>query len=574
MKNSYIIFLVSTLISLNISAQNYDWQWAKAAQQPNNYTTSTGGVAIATDAQGNALVTGFFWTDSITFGSYTLYNSMPNNSGNDVFVVKYNPAGLVLWAKKFGGKSYDFPNAIATDRSGNVYVTGGFQSDSVVTAGISTIYNSDLTDTTYDMYVLKISAAGNFLWVKSFGGDYYDRGMGLATDSLENVYIAAFFQSDSILVGQNEYYDVTGVKDHNDLLIKCDSLGNVVWAQSSIDVNGGTQPYALSADASGNTFMVGRFNGTSVQFGTQTIQNQRNGWNDIYLVKYDPSGNALWAQDAGGSLDDEAGGVTVDAQGNSYVTGYFASGTAVFGSVQVDNDTTNGSGDIFLAKYDPNGNLLWVNGYGGDAPDVANAITADIAGNIYVTGYYYSSQVHFGSYIITNYDNTGVSDDAFVAEFDANGNPVSAVEVGGLSYDYGTGIAADRGSNVYLTGVYRSDDISFGSTRLNNTTTTHNNEFFIAKWEKTPSGISDTRLETAISLYPNPANNMIVAKSSSFKSATTATVYDVAGNVIPVAYSQVDNQISFHIAGLTAGMYSIKFNTADKEAHIKFIKLD
>jgi hypothetical protein len=574
MKKTYLIIALYLFFCLNISAQSHEWQWAKTAITPSNTNTASGAEFAAVDGQGNILVTGYFWADSITFGAFTLYNHTPGGNLNDVFIVKYDPSGNVLWATCFGGTYYDYPNAIATDKNGNAYVVGGFQSDSI-TAGPSTIYNYGPTDSTDDIFVLKISSSGNFLWAKSFGGDYYDRGQGVATDPSGNVFIAAFFESDSILVGQTEYYNSTApIQDHNDILIKCDSLGDVLWAQTSYDATGGTQAYGLSADQFGNAFMVGRFNGTSLQFGSQTITNQRDGWNDIFIVKYDSSGNALWANDAGGSLDDYAGSVTVDAAGNSYVTGFYSSPTAVFGSQQLTNDTTDGSEDIFVAKYDPNGNLIWANGYGGDQNDVPDGVAVDSVGNVYITGYYYSPFINFGGQAITNFDNTGATDDIFVVMFDHNGNPVSAVEAGGLSYDYANGLCTDPSQNVYVVGAFQSDDIIIGATTLINNSTTHNNSTFLAKYAYQPNGISRIVSQSIIKFYPNPASDMIIAESASFLSAgVTATVYDVAGNVIPVAESFSADRITFNTSGLAAGMYMVKFTADGEETNAKFIKV-
>jgi hypothetical protein len=543
--------------------------------QPDNSTTYSGAIASATDAAGNTIVTGFFWTDSLKFGSYTLYNSVPDGSSNDVFIVKYDSGGTVLWAKQFGSTGYDFPDAITVDKNGNSYVTGGFSSSSIV-AGPSMISNHDLTDTTTDMFILKVSSDGNFLWADGFGGDYNDQGNGIGTDASGNVYIGAFYESDSLYVGQTEYYNATlPIKDHNDILIKLDSLGHVLWARNSVDSTGGTETYALSAGQSGSTIMVGRFNGQSVTFGPLTIQNQENGWNDVFVVKYDSAGNVAWAQDAGGHLDDEALAVAADPAGNSYVTGYYNSSTALFGAQQIDNDTTNGSGDIFVAKYDPNGNLLWVNSYGGDENDVAQALALDTNMNIYITGYYFSGQFQFGNTTVTNSDNSGQTDDVFVAVFDKNGNPASAVSTGGLSYDYGSGLSTDISGNLYIAGVFRSDDIAFGATTLDNGSATHNNTPFIAKYGiNITTGILTPAPPTDIVLYPNPATGIITINSEACPGhEVTVQIYDLNGSEVVISQLISSDKIVINIGNLVPGMYMAKISEGGSIWMAKFVKM-
>jgi hypothetical protein len=158
--------------------------------------------------------------------------------------------------------------------------------------------------------------------------------------------------------------------------------------------------------------------------------------------------------------------------------------------------------------------------------------------------------------------------------FDHNGNPVSAVEAGGLSYDYANGLCTDPSQNVYVVGAFQSDDIIIGATTLINNSTTHNNSTFLAKYAYQPNGISRIVSQSIIKFYPNPASDMIIAESASFLSAgVTATVYDVAGNVIPVAESFSADRITFNTSGLAAGMYMVKFTADGEETNAKFIKV-
>lgn len=131
--------------------------WAKSA----GGTSIEGAQGISTDETGNVLITGYFASTSITFGTTTLTNAM----GIDIFVVKYDALGNVLWAKSAGGISSDFGVSIANDVSGNIFVTGFFNSPSI-NFGTTTLINKGESD----VFVVKYDEKGNVMWVKSSGG--------------------------------------------------------------------------------------------------------------------------------------------------------------------------------------------------------------------------------------------------------------------------------------------------------------------------------------------------------------------------------------------------------------------
>jgi hypothetical protein len=568
MKNISILFIF-LLFALAVTAQNRYWQWAKTVPQPDNAHTASDVRSVTTDAQGNVIATGYFYSDSMTFGTYVIHNAGTPGSTENIYTVKYDASGNVLWARGGGGAREDFPAGVRTDRSGNIYVAGGFFSDSISFDG-HVLYNFGPTDTTCDGYVVKYDPNGNYLWGRTFGGNYYDGCDGLTTDAWGNVYLAGYFQSDSITIGSYKLYNSTTIHDHNGLLIKYDGAGNLKWVTASVCIGGGVEEYGVACDAAGHATVAGRFAATA-SFGSQTVQSP--GENDIMIVQYDSMGNALWAQQAGGPFNDEPNAIATDASGNILVTGYFDSPNADFSGLLVANDTTNESADIFLAKYDVSGNMLWAKGYGGSQNEIGFALTTDTGDNVYITGYYLSPMLVIGQDTLINSDQSGATDDIYVAGFDPSGNVLSAISAGGLSYDGGYGITADAANNIYVGGFFRSDQVSFGSTTLDNSTNTHNVEPFVARYSQLITGIHDIGSLPSITLYPNPANNILMAQSDFFAShATGAEVYDMQGNKVKAMYDVSGDKLIFDTGQLSAGMYVIKFVSGDIESRAKFIK--
>jgi len=194
---------------------------------------------------------------------------------------------------------------------------------------------------------------------------------------------------------------------------------------------------AVAVDLSGNILVTGFFDGTMSLGGSNLVS---SGLEDIFLAKYDPAGNCLWVRQAGGTGYDEGWGVATDTAGNVYLIGLYQN-TAAFGTASV---TSAGLSDIYIAKYDPNGALLWVSSAGGRDYDEAHAVAVDAAGNAYITGFF-DANATFGAYSLLNHSG---SDDIFVAKCSSSGAFLWAVQAGGALDDQGNSISLDAGTTA------------------------------------------------------------------------------------------------------------------------------
>ena len=209
----------------------------------------------------------------------------------------------------------------------------------------------------------------------------------------------------------------------------------------------------LDTDSAGNVYAVGSFSGTAT-FGTFVLNSAGGG--DVFVVKYGPDGNVLWARRAGGGGDDAGAGVTVDRMGNLHLTGAF-SGTADFGGLTLQS---SGGKDAFVVAYDRDGNALWARGLGGNAGDAGHRIACDSAGNSYVIGAF-SGSAAFRSSVF----NSGGGTDVFLAKFSASGFPLWMKRFGGPAADRATGLTLDAAGNVFVTGTF-TDTAEFGGISL------------------------------------------------------------------------------------------------------------
>lgn len=377
--------------------------WAKSVGESGNDLA----LGIAVDGCGNSFVAGFFESPTITFGSTTLTNIDNTGGTTDIFIAKYDNNGNVLWAKSAGGSGFDEEYSIAVDRNGNSYVTGSFLGPTI-TFGSTTLTNAGVAD----IFVAKYSKSGKVLWAKSVGGSGYDVGYGIAVDGCGNSYVTGSFFSPTITFGSAT---LTNAGVANIFIAKYDNHGNVLWAKSAggTNVDGGE---SIAVDRSRNVHITGYFNSIKASFGSITLHNPNRFGNtaDIFVAKYDNSGNVLWAKRpevvSGGN---DGNSIAVDGSGNSYVTGQFDGSTITFGSITLTNaDITGKTPDVFIAKYNAEGGVLWVKSVGGNAIDIGFGITVDENENSYITGYFESPTITFGSTTLNNAGNA----DIFVAK--------------------------------------------------------------------------------------------------------------------------------------------------------------
>ncbi len=309
-----------------------------------------------------------------------------------------------------------------------------------------------------------------FLWAKSAGGEGDDEGLGIAVDSSGNAYATGWFSSATITFGSTTLTNA-GANSRDVFVVKYDPTGNVLWVRSA-GGKGEDEGRGITIDSSGNAYVTGWFSSATITFGSTTLTNAGSDSPNVFVVKYGRNGNVLWAKNLGNASGDEGFAIAVDSAGNAYVTVVFTGSSITFGSTTLNA----GFSAVFVAKYDSNGNILWAKSAGGAEGDEGFAIAVDSAGNAYVTGFFTSATITFGSTTLTNVSHG--SGDIFVTEYDPDGNVLWALSAGGTDYDFGAGIAVDSSGYAYVIGYSVSPTITFGSIALTNT---GSYDIFVAK---------------------------------------------------------------------------------------------
>jgi uncharacterized delta-60 repeat protein len=353
---------------------NGDTAWVRRYNGPSDSTDSP--QAIAVDVSGNVYVTG---------GSYG------GATRSDYATIKYFPNGDTAWVRRYNGPSndYDYANALATDGSGNVYVTGT----------IVVSYEN------YDYATIKYYPDGDTAWVRSYNGpgNGYDYASAITVDDSGNVYVTGSS------VGSGTSYDYA--------IIKYYPNGNTAWVKR-YNGPGNSEDWtrAVALDSSGNVYVTGGSDGITTSL-------------DYATIKYKPNGDTAWVRRYNGpeNLGDYAFAITVDGSGNVYVAG-----------VSYGDSTSN---DYVTIKCFPNGDTVWVRRYNGpeNGFDWSWTIAVDGSGNVYVAGYSMGSGTDF-DYCTIKYDSSG--NECWVRRYNSPDNLI----------DQATALAVDGSGSVYITG--------------------------------------------------------------------------------------------------------------------------
>jgi hypothetical protein len=343
------------------------------------------GKAIAVDDSGYIYVTG---------------SSVGSGMGDDYVTIKYKTNGDTAWVRRYNGpgNASDWPSAIAVDDYGNAYITGGSPGDG----------------SGNDFATIKYYPDGDTAWTRRYNGpaNGHDWAYALSVDDSGYVYVTGHSNG----TGTSGDYAT----------IKYAANGNVVWEKRyNGPGNAHDIAYAMTGDNSGNVYVTGYSWGSATDY-------------DYATIKYYPDGDTAWVRRYNGPKDsvDYAIDIAVDSYGNVYVTGW---------STGIGTNL-----DYLTIKYYPDGDTDWVRRYNctADGQDGGMSITADNAGNVYVTGQSYDTTIGYGHDFATiKYYSNG--DTAWIRRYSRPPN----------CGDNAFALAIDDIGNTYITGFTKCTEL-------------------------------------------------------------------------------------------------------------------
>ncbi|MCD6067492.1 MAG: hypothetical protein K0S33_2318 [Bacteroidetes bacterium] len=316
-----------------------------------------------------------------------------------------------------------------------------------------------------------------------------------------------------------------------------------LWAH-----NAGAEGKSIAADAAGNVYTTGFYNGThDFDQGPDSLKyTSVNNSSDIFIQKLDASGNLVWAKSLGGKYTDNGNSIAVDASGNVYIAGFFYDTLDADPGTNVLQYISKGGKDILIQKYDASGNLLWADQFGETGDDEAKGITVDGSGNVYVTGAYYDTVDFDPGAAVANLAPTGAGD-VFVLKLTASGAYSWAKTVGGnylgVVTDVGFAIALDGTGNVYVTGSFLGAGDFNPGTGTATLTSAGNADVFVLKL--TSAGVYSWARRIGAANYEE----------------SSAIAIDGSSNVLVTGYFV--GTVDFDPSGSTANLSSLQTNYKD-----------
>ena len=420
-------------------------------------------MGLAIDPSGNVYITGGFYGTTDFDPGPGVFN-MTSGGQSDIFIAKYDVNGDFVWAKEInGGTWYDHGYEIKVDANGNVYVVGRFYYQ----GGPSFDFDPGpgtflLTAGEEDAFILKLDNDGNFIWARDFGGGSgnENRGYSIDIDAAGNVYTTGYFEATADFDPGAGTFNLTASGDWDVFFSKLDINGNFVWAKSLVNsaptyYTDGNYGSKIEVDAAGNVYSSGRFNGTSdFDLGAGTFNLTSNGGFDAYLLKMDTDGNFVWAKSWGGTGYDEAFSLSINTT-EIFITGFYANTVDFDPGAGTLNLTSSGSNDIFVSRFDLDGNFGWASSIGGTGDDRGFGIATNSAGNVHVSGFF-NNTADFDPGVCTFNQTSAGGNDIFIEKL--NQVTVSPLAITSTSPTLGV-----VGSTVTITGT------GFSTTPADNT---------------------------------------------------------------------------------------------------------
>ncbi len=536
----------------------------------------------------------------------------------------YSQIASWSWAKASQSNGDLLSSNVEIDNFGDIYYTGFFQGPTL-TFGSITLNGPN---NQYDIYLLKTDSLGNEIWAKTFGGAGDELG-SLTKDNDGNLYMFGTYKSSTIVFDTITLFN-SNPQNNNIFIVKLDTSGRAIWAESIGGPNSDDFNVDIKFDSKGNLFVRGTHTG-SITFGSYIFPG--SGTWELFLAKFSPSGNVLWAENFSSLSFQYFRSLIVDPYDQIYCSGTFAGSSLYIGGTVLANSNP-GTEEFFIVKFDSLGSQLWSTTAGSSNSDEADLyrlsngnlllginfsgatltyknvsfqnsnpgtydfciILCDSNGNVisgrkfgtvgtekfliflktndsfpYFTGSFNSFNFVLGQSTIST---QGISDD-FLAKLDSNLNANLVVTIGGPSYEFISGIVADVNGDMFFQGIFNDPLITLSPFVLNGGAPGNGYTSFYAKL--TFNSVGSSLIENSIkeiSIYPNPSKEKINIESELFFQNAEAIIFDSFGRLIDRISGISGPKFIIQRNRLDAGVYFLYLNDNNKSTTHKLVFLE
>lgn len=444
-KIGFALFLIVTsFISQELNAQDYEWG-AVFGGTANQISTS-----IDVDASRNVYSTGRWRNGTVDFDPGPGTSNLTAGAEWDGYVQKLDANGNFLWVRQIGGTLSVTPLELKVDASGNVIIVGYFEGTVDFNPGAGT--NNRTSVGNLDIFILKLDASGNFLWVRTFGSVDEDMAQGVDLDSSGDILIGGKFRQTIDFDPGPGVSNTTSAGNSELFVLRLDTNGNFVWVKSYGGIDN-ENLRAITVDGNGNIYTVGHIQGTAdLDPGPGVFNITAIFLASHFVQKLDASGNFVWGRVVTDGVFNVINDVAVDIAGNVYTSGEFQNTTDLDPSAATANFTASGTRDGFVQKLDAAGNYVTAFIISSAGFDETGPLSTDALGNVYLTGAI-NATFDFdpgpGTAIINPTSQTG-----FVQKINATGDFVWVIALEATNNTEYESIALDDETSIYLLGNF------------------------------------------------------------------------------------------------------------------------
>ena len=508
------------------------------------------GWGIAADANNNSYTIGYTYSADFPVTTGSFQDTVCGNY--DAFVIKMDSCGNRQWTTFIGSSGNDFGQKICMN--GNKIVACGYTSgtDFPVSNNAWQLNNNG----SYDAFLFELNSAGARIWATYFGGSGGELGLSVCSDMNKNIFLGGSTSSTDMPV-QNAFQN-SNAGPLDAFIAKFDSNGTRRWStyfggSSSEDV------HSMTTDVSGSLVVAGGTFSNNMPVSVGAFQVSNNGGQDGYVLKLDSTGSRIFSTYFGGTGNEDAYGISTDAQKNIYISGYTNSSDMPVTNGAYQN-TANAGDEIYIASFTPAGAQLWCTYFGGSGMDDVYAMTTDHNGHFYVLASTTSNDMPvIGTPVQAS--PAGMYD-AFILKISSSGQPLWSTYFGGSSDEGAYDIFSSSSMRLFMTGYTNSSNfpVTFGSYQQNNNGP---EDAFITSLDGSfdiTVGTNEQFESNDVSVYPNPAaGDLFIHIPGISTGEISITVLDVSGREVKrsAITTGEGGTLPYSVADLSPGLYTL-----------------
>ncbi len=424
------------------SGDHLEYGWSIGRGSP-KYDQARG-LTLADD--GSAFVVGSF-SERFDCDPTKKKQMLRTKGEDDILVTSYGSGGDFRQGSGFGGNSFDFAFAAASQQSGDIVFTGDFLNRvDFDPSPAKAVFKARSRDNA-DVFVAAFRPDGSYHWTKAFGGRASEVGWGIAVDGKDDIVVTGQFEGKADFDPGRGKDRRTSGGTRDVFIIKLSSRGTYRWTHAfggpGIDVG-----WSVALDGDDNVYVTGDFRET-VDFDPRGEHDVRRaaGATDVFVIKLSPDGEYLWTRTIGGVDREEVNTVAIDEEGNLYICGFFFGRVDFDPTDGVDERSSLGSADIFLTALRTDGSYRWTRTFGGSSGQSAHAVAVGPGGELALVGLF-DGTVDFDPGEGTDERSANGGADVFLTRLTRDGDYLGTLTVGGPGRDLGLRVAYDPDGNI------------------------------------------------------------------------------------------------------------------------------